>query len=259
MLRAVWAAKWYLLLGTLAFVLFLVATTPLHFVWRYAEPMARQLPFQIQQPTGTLWSGEAQINAPRIGTVAAHWTLSPWALLQGNVSLNLNADGEALRLTGQADLGGLYQGMPDQVQLTNVNGYLDAAALAPLMAQMSAQLDGDFTLSDINADVSINDRRIDDASGRLVYSGGQVNARVQRQSIATELPMLIAELRMDGDVVRVPVITDAGEPLGTLYMQPDGWGGVSVLRRAVDIAGQSWPDKDADADTVIFEVSQKFL
>jgi general secretion pathway protein N len=34
---------------------------------------------------------------------------------------------------------------------------------------------------------------------------------------------------------------------------------VSVLRRAVDIAGQEWPDKQADADTVIFEVSQKFL
>jgi general secretion pathway protein N len=54
-------------------------------------------------------------------------------------------------------------------------------------------------------------------------------------------------------------VTADGDPLGQMYIQPDGWGGVSVLRRAVDIAGQEWPDKQADADTVIFEVSQKFL
>ena len=92
-----------------------------------------------------------------------------------------------------------------------------------------------------------------------MYSGGQLRARVERQSIDTELPMLLANIVMDGPKVTVPVATADGEPLGQLFLQEDGWGGMTVLRRAVDIAGQSWPDKQADADTVIFEVSQKFL
>ena len=107
--------------------------------------------------------------------------------------------------------------------------------------------------------IDIANRKVSDATGQLVYSGGQLRARVERQSVDTELPMLVANLMMEGDKLVVPVATAEGDPLGQLFMQPDGWGGMTVLRRAVDIAGQSWPDKQAEPDTVIFEVSQKFL
>ncbi len=149
--------------------------------------------------------------------------------------------------------------MPERVIIEDLNGYLDSSALAPLLMQARANLDGSFELSRLNADISIADQGINDISGQLVYSGGQLRARVERQSIDTELPMLVANIVMDGPKVTVPVATADGEPLGQLFLQEDGWGGMTVLRRAVDIAGQSWPDKQADADTVIFEVSQKFL
>ena len=62
-----------------------------------------------------------------------------------------------------------------------------------------------------------------------------------------------------GDKFVVPVTTEDGEPIGQLFLQKDGWGGVSVLKRALDIAGQPWPDKQGTPDTVVFEVSQKIL
>ena len=259
MLRAVWSAKWYILLGLLAFILIVVATTPIHFLWKYAEPYARDLPVRIQNPTGTLWQGRADVGVPQAGTIAADWELSPLSLLLGNADLAINAEGENIRLTGAAQATGLYAGLPERVIIEDLNGYLDSSALAPLLMHARANLDGSFELSRLNADISIADQGINDISGQLVYSGGQLRARVERQSIDTELPMLVANIVMDGPKVTVPVATADGEPLGQLFLQEDGWGGMTVLRRAVDIAGQSWPDKQADADTVIFEVSQKFL
>ena len=237
----------------------MVATTPIHFLWKYAEPYARDLPVRIQNPTGTLWQGRADVGVPQAGTIAADWELSPLSLLLGNADLAINAEGENIRLTGAAQATGLYAGLPERVIIEDLNGYLDSSALAPLLMQARANLDGSFELSRLNADISIADQGINDISGQLVYSGGQLRARVERQSIDTELPMLVANIVMDGPKVTVPVATADGEPLGQLFLQEDGWGGMTVLRRAVDIAGQSWPDKQADADTVIFEVSQKFL
>ena len=71
--------------------------------------------------------------------------------------------------------------------------------------------------------------------------------------------MLIADVVTEGDRFLVPVKTEEGQPLGELFLQNDGWGGVSVLKRALDVVGQPWPDKQATADTVVFEVSQKIL
>ena len=87
MLRAVWSAKWYILLGLLAFTLLVVATTPIHFLWKYAEPYARDLPVRIQNPTGTLWQGRADVGVPQAGTIAADWELSPLSLLLPDMSL----------------------------------------------------------------------------------------------------------------------------------------------------------------------------
>jgi general secretion pathway protein N len=260
MLRAVWAAKWYLILGLLTFTFVLVVTTPIHFVWRYVEPMlGNDMPVQLQQPVGTLWNGSLVINSPYTGPVKTEWMLSPLPLVLGQVELTLNANGENLRLDGLSEVSGVFSGTPERVTLTDVNGYLDSDVLKAFLMQQRTVLDGQFELSGLNADVSIAQRQVLNASGQLTYSGGELKARVQNQSIATELPMLVATMQMDGDKVVVPVVTADGDPLGQMYIQPDGWGGVSVLRRAVDIAGQEWPDKQADADTVIFEVSQKFL
>ena len=55
MLQSIWAARWYLLLGILTFLIVLVVNTPLHFIWQYAEPALGRMPIRIQSPTGTLW------------------------------------------------------------------------------------------------------------------------------------------------------------------------------------------------------------
>jgi len=260
MLRATWAAKWYLLLGLLAFALILLINTPIHFVWKYVEQSARGLPVRIMDPSGTLWDGHTRLVTPQSGAIELDWTLSPLSLLMGRADLTVEARGDSLNLDGAASASGIYSGqLPDTITLSGVSGYLDAEALSPYLMSMQTRLSGDFTLSGINAELSLADKALRQASGQLVYSGGRLDAPVQRQRISTDLPMLIAQVKTAGERFEVPVTTEEGEPVAELFMQNDGWGGVTVLRRALDIAGQPWPDKQATADTVVFEVSQKIL
>ena len=93
-----------------------------------------------------------------------------------------------------------------------------------------------------------------------VYGGGQVTYPMQRgRNQSADLPVMIATLETQGDNIVVPVVTEDGLPLGEGYLQQDGWGGLRVLRRAIDIAGQTWPDKQATEDTTVFEVSQTLM
>ena len=260
MLRATWAAKWYLILGLLAFLILLVINTPLHFVWQYVQPATKGLPVRISAPVGTLWSGDDRLDTPQSGALNAHWNLDPLSLVTGSLNLDINAEGEKLRLSGRAVANGLFGGgVPDRIVLEDVSGFLDAAALSPYLMSMQTSLTGDFTLNKFSADLSLGEKNLNSASGQLVYSGGRAQVPVQRQRISTELPMLVATVATSGDKFIVPVTTEDGEPLGQLFLQKDGWGGVSVLKRALDIAGQPWPDKQATPDTVVFEVSQKIL
>ena len=260
MLRATWAAKWYLILGLLAFLILLVINTPLHFVWQYVQPATKGLPVRISAPVGTVWSGDVRLDTPQSGAINAHWNLDPFSLVTGSLNLAINAEGEKLRLSGRAVADGLYSGgVPDRIILEDVSGFLDAAALSPYLMSMQTSLTGDFTLNKFSADLSLGEKNLNSASGQLVYSGGRAQVPVQRQRISTELPMLVATVATAGDKFVVPVTTEDGEQIGQLFLQKDGWGGVSVLKRALDIAGQPWPDKQATPDTVVFEVSQKIL
>ena len=261
MLSSVWAARWYIILGTVTFLLTLLITTPLHFVWQYVSPVASQLPVRVSQPTGTLWQGSAKISAPTVGELDARWKINqPYSLLYGQLNLDLTVDGETLNARGITRVSGLLQGDPSAIQLEDFSGYLDAVALRSLLGPQQISLDGEFELSGLNLDVALAENRLLSASGQLVYGGGQVTYPMQRgRNQSADLPVMIATLETQGDNIVVPVVTEDGLPLGEGYLQQDGWGGLRVLRRAIDIAGQTWPDKQATEDTTVFEVSQKVM
>ncbi|HBS43030.1 MAG TPA: hypothetical protein DEA26_10135 [Oceanospirillales bacterium] len=261
MLSSVWAARWYLLLGTVTFLLTLLMTTPLHFVWQYVSPYTDMLPVRVAQPTGTLWQGTARISDPALGELDAGWTIArPYTLFLGELNLDLSLEGSALRFDGVTRLDGLWQGMPSHLELNGASGYLSSSVVNRFLAPQQVSMDGEFEISGLTADISLVDERLHSASGQLVYGGGSVTYPLQRGKNQTaELPVLVATIGTQGDNIVVPVVTEEGQPLGEAYLQPDGWGGVRVLRRAIDIAGQTWPDKQAAEDSIVFEVSQKVM
>lgn len=253
MLKAIWAARWYLLLGFLVFIVTLAATTPLHFVWKYAEPYSRSLPVNIQRVSGTLWHGQAQLQAPQIGALELDWQLSPLALLAAQADLQLQVRGNGLELQTNAVLTA-----SQQLTLTNARGSVSSALLEPMLRRGRASLAGEFEVNALAARIQLAEKRIDELDGQIIFSGGDVGFPVDGKPIQAQLPLLVGQLQSEQDKSVVNIETQEGLPIGQAFLQQDGWGGVAIRRRFLDILGQRWP-AEATEETVIFEVSQKIL
>ena len=256
MFKAIWAARWYLLLGLLTFIFVLAINTPLHFVWGFVEPKVQRLPVKIGHISGTLWDGNVTLTVPQmraLGELDAHWTLSPLSLLTGTAAVNLDISGQGLRLNADAELG-----MGQQVVINDASGYLESAVIAHLLKPNRISVAGNFELGQLHGEMNLAERSFAGFAGRIVFSGGAVSVPVDNKAVEANMPMVIGDIGMDGDKVVIRANTTEGQQLLQAYMQPDGWGGVAVRRRFIDALGQTWPNK-ADEDTVIFEVSHKIL
>ena len=121
-----------------------------------------------------------------------------------------------------------------------------------------ANLSGDFEISGLNAQVDLSSRQIHQAEGRIVFTGGDVGFPVDGKPIQSTLPLLVGDLKREQEKTVLDINTDEGLPIGQAFLQNDGWGGVAIRRRFLDILGQKWPAQ-ATEETVIFEVSQKIL
>lgn len=259
MLKSLWAGRWYWALGLLCFVLFLLVTVPVHFAWKQIKPVIGRLPVVIENPTGSLWQGEASFTTAQLGKADLSWQLSPLGLLVGQAGIQFDLEADSLSVEGQLLASGIYTGEVSNLELKETKAFLDSKILVPYLRPQRITLEGEFELSDLNLSIDVENRVFHELSGQLVFAGGEANVPGQRGQEQLTLPIMVAELGMQAERVQIPVSTIEGEPLGQIYLQPDGWGGVSVLKRSFDVVGQVWPDKQADADTVVFEVSQKVL
>lgn len=127
-----------------------------------------------------------------------------------------------------------------------------------MLRQGGASLQGDFEVSGLNASLDLANKQILDLSGQLTFTGGDVGFPVDGNPIQASLPLLVGKLSREDDKSVLNINTQEGLPIGQAFMQNDGWGGVAIRRRFLDILGQKWP-ANATEETVIFEVSQKIL
>ncbi|WP_430460113.1 type II secretion system protein N [Thalassolituus sp. LLYu03] len=256
MFKAIWAARWYVLLGFFTFLIILVVNTPLHFVWRWVEPSLARLPVKIEQVNGTLWRGHVRLQIPQLrslGTLDGVWQLHPASLLSGNAALGLAVDGEGVRLKSDVTVSAA-----GHVALENTQGFLEAASIAPLLRRNQVTVAGHFELNNLALNADLNSRQLSGVQGQLIYSGGDVGFPVDRKPVNATMPMLIGQLAMEGDKAVINFTTTEGQQLIQGYLQPDGWGGAAIRRRFLDVLGQKWPVQSTE-DTVIFEVSHKVL
>ncbi|MFK4753571.1 type II secretion system protein N [Oceanobacter antarcticus] len=253
MFAAIWATRWYLLLGLFTFLVFLAINAPLHFVWRMLEPDVRNLPVDVRSVTGTLWHGHLQAEQRQLGPIDAEWQLSPWALLTAAAEVDLTLTAPAIRMNGLVRLEA-----DQQLHVTGLDGFVDTDLLKPLLKPLQLDLSGNLEANDVAAVIELDTRQLTALDGRLVFSGGAAVFPVQRKRVTAEVPMLVGVLRMDKERAVLDVTSMEGQKLVQGFIQPDGWGGVAIRRRMFDVLGQTWPDK-ADVDTVVFEVSRKIL
>lgn len=234
-------------------MIFLIITAPLEYVWPKVEPHLGQLPVKIEQVQGTIWQGQARMNVPHVGKVTGNWNIHISALMSGQLSANVDIKGDQLKFKG------LLTGSSDQlVEVIDGEAFLSSRYLQPILRQGRSSLTGDFELSKFNGIFSIIDNQILAADGRLLFTGGDVSFPLDGKNINAKLPVLVGAIQKPADNVELTISNTDGQDVGSGYVQPDGWGGLKIRRRFLDILGLQWPANVA-ADQVIFEASQKLL
>jgi len=251
-LSAVWSAKWYVLLGLFSFIVFLGLTAPLEYIWPKAQPHLGRLPVQVELVSGTLWQGQARVNIPKVGKVSGHWDIQLSELLTGQFAANVEISGDELKFEG------LVRANADQVEVIESEAFMSSRYLVPLLRQGKSSLTGDFEVNKFNALFSLKDKQVLAASGRVLFNGGDVSFPIDGKRINAALPILVGTISKPSDNVELEITNTEGQKIGNGYIQPDGWSGMAIRRRFLDILGQKWP-ADVDEETVIFEVSQKLL
>lgn len=252
-----WANRGYLFLAILVFIIAMVVQTPLQFVWPKIKPHLASLPITLTQVQGTLWQGQANIQTPVVGLgdVQAQWRVSAWSLLRLQPALELQLEGRSLSVTGELDIS-----LSKQIRIQNLNAYFDTASLKPALSRSQIQLGGDFNLEGVSAKLELAENRIlvHKLAGHLLYSGGNIGFPIDGKPIQAELPPLSGVLAKVDNQATLELSTNDNLSLGRGYIQMDGWAGLVVKRRFLDVLKQPWPAK-AQADTVIFEASQKLF
>jgi len=251
-LKSIWSAKGYIFIGLISYVIFVVLTAPLEFIWPKIQPKLGPLPVQVKSISGSLWQGQAQIQAPQVGSISANWDVQVSDLLTGQLTVLLTATGKELKFSGQVSTDG------EQVVIADSTGFMSSSYLKPLLRQGRANLEGDFELSGFNGRITLSDKQVHSAEGRLVFSGGDVGFPIDGKKIRAELPILIGTISKPSDNVDLEITDTDGKSIGSGYIQPDGWAGMVMRRRLLDLLGQKWP-ADVGEDAIIFEVSQKIL
>ena len=251
-MKSIWSAKWYLLLGLFSYLLFVTLLTPLDFVWKQAKPHIGRLPVQVQSLSGTLWQGQAKVHNHQTGQLTADWQLHPAALLKGSVSMDFDVRGTGLNAQGQV------QASPLQVTWQEVEGHVSTQYIEPMLRQSRVSIAGEFELNAFNGSFDLQQKQLTEAKGRLLYTGGDVGFPIDGKPINATLPMLVGDISTTDQKVELTLNDEEGQSIGNGYVQPDGWAGIAIKRRFIDILGQPWP-AEATEDTVIFEVSQKLL
>ena len=251
-MSAVWSAKWYVLLGLFSFIVFLGLTAPLEYIWPKAQPHLGRLPVQVELVSGTLWQGQARVNIPKVGKVSGHWDIQLSELLTGQFAANVEISGDELKFEG------LVRANADQVEVIESEAFMSSRYLVPLLRQGKSLLTGDFEVNKFNALFSLKDKQVLAASGRVLFNGGDVSFPIDGKRINAALPILVGTISKPSDNVELEITNTEGQKIGNGYIQPDGWSGMAIRRRFLDILGQKWP-ADVDEETVIFEVSQKLL
>lgn len=161
----------YVLVGFIAWLVFLVATLPASLAYgKLVAGTPAQRTLSLNGIQGTLWSGSAA--SARIGGIAVgrlEWDMRVLPLLTGRVGARVSMQGNGLRADGDVALG-----FGGEMQLSDVVARVPAQSLMPLFYGYPVSLAGEFSANLEQLTVQQGQSFV--AQGRVAWQGAGVSA-----------------------------------------------------------------------------------
>ena len=220
-----------------------------------AQNQGSDLPIQLVQPGGTLWSGYGTLLNQGQALGNLRWQAKPSSLLSGRVGADLWLD-----LLGQSSgsSGGKLSGnLTSNTSSTSLDlqGKLAGSWISQWLAQYEVELGGEINTDNFRASLDPNNYlRTLAAQGDLTWSGGLVRYRLGNRLANQRLAPMNAVVQGDmanPEGITAEVFGQESYPLLKLALLPDGHAKVSITQRLTEIVGAPWPGSEPDHELVL--------
>ena len=212
-----------LVLFVLAYLVALVALTPLSWVQQYADPLLRAQGIQLNDTHGNLWQGSGQLNLRTNQSLQLEWDTRPLGLFTGRLPVDVRLSNPHLDMTGQVQL------KPTGFALEGVSGYIDEPVFERFASAYNATIQGRLVASDLSASVGWGPS-LGEADGELSWSGGPLDVQMGRSNRTFEVPQMQGNITSGDDGWRLDIRALDDTPLIDAAVAPDGNARIAVQR-----------------------------
>jgi hypothetical protein len=232
------------LVGVLIFISVIVLRAPADPVWRLLAPQVKSaLPgLLVSRVAGTVWEGQAQLQYANMLPGNLTWQLAPSGLLSGRLPFNASVTGDAhqLQMTGSVSLS--------QLHIEALTGTLDGRYLSQYGQRYQIQLAGELNI--LNLSFITTQHWPVAAAGEFTWSGGTVSIPGPEDRQYLQLPALRGQLAMLDQDLQLQ-LSDTGQELLTIILQPTGWAKVAIKTRMFKLANITLPGNQSPDDTAL--------
>lgn len=210
MRRKAWA--WYVALGVVLYLVFLVATLPADRAYAWMKHKLSDV--SLFNVSGSVWSGQAsaaQFGAKLFQSVT--WNVRPWGLLLGTLNIAWsfdNGDANGRGVTGISPGG--------NVKFKDVTGLLPIKELRPWLVRIPVPLEGMVVLELDEVVANLKTKRATEANGKLVWKEASI-------AVGSGVPLGNFQMVLDTDDNGIKgIVKDLGGPIqaqATLLMKND--------------------------------------
>ena len=203
----------YILLGFIAYFVFLLANMPAGFAYgQWKKSAGQSIPINLNDVDGTIWQGKAgpsMINGQQI--VGFSWDISIFTMLLGILEMDFEMkvkDGYTKGTMGRSLFGGTY--------FNNLEGWMPLSEIKNLINLAALDPGGDLDIKVSN--VKLEDNTIVSAQGDITWHNAELT--MLKKIVLGGVNIMLAP---DGDTVKA-TLADQGGPLkaeGTLILKPD--------------------------------------
>lgn len=247
--------RWYLLIGILGYLSFVIANIPANFVLKQVPSISKQKDFLIEGVSGSVWSGAGSIvvksKGKKLAPVTVKWNLQVWKLLMAKMGLHYEVEGLGFKLAGDASIS------PTTVIISDTNGHLNAELINTITKPEGVEIDGLVELIELNLKIDFIEKRAEAATGRIYWGGGGLTYKQGRSEQNIEFPAVNGVFsEKEGSLGLTFTDEKNGKVIATGEVAPTGWAKVAVMNYVLELAGMN-PGKSGGKP--VFEVKQKLF
>ncbi|MES9939625.1 MAG: type II secretion system protein N [Candidatus Thiodiazotropha sp. 6PLUC2] len=132
----------YLLIGVVAYLLFVLIELPAQHVLGWATAGTKQPPFTYGTIKGSLWRGKMEaVTVHGIPVDKLKWRFTPTELIFGNIGFDI-----IVNHAGQELEGNIAIGSGDQIQIEDISGEIPASMIPPMIDLSQIGVGGNVSL-----------------------------------------------------------------------------------------------------------------